>query len=433
MRLATTILLTAAACALGTTVASAAITDDIGAYQTSEVHRQLGLQYELGNDVGMQDIPWIGTHNTFNSVAEMGRTLSDTDPNQKLSITQLLDIDVRTIELDVHLVFTVREPGVAVPVVCHAQDTGHAGCTIEKTLGPVLDEIAGWLRGHPGVVVRLRIEDHLDGPKGQSTAAKLLSDHLGTLLYRPPVSPTCIAPPATLTRGAIRASGAQVFLQGDCNGTSPLRSVAFANGAYAEERPMKFTDFPVCGPDFTRADYTKKIIRYYEDSTQLTRQTSKVGLETADDGLKPVTVAQMARCGVDLIDMDQLTPTDGRLAALVWSWAPGQPTAAGNCAVQVVTAALPFGRWQARPCSERHRVACRTTRGNWHVALGAALPASAGARRCGRPHTSAAFSVPRTGYEAQRLRLAMHAAKVSVVWLGYRRAGATWLPLDKRG
>jgi hypothetical protein len=414
------------------TLASAAAPDDIAAYQGSEVHRALGLQYALGNDVGMQDIPWVGTHNTFNSVAEMGRTLSDTDPNQKLSITQLLDIDVRTVELDVHLVFSPRAPGTPVPVVCHAQDTGHAGCSAEKTLGPVLDEIAGWLRGHARTLIRLRIEDHLDGAAGQAMAARLLSDHLGTLLYRPPAAAQCVPPPADLTRAKMLAAGAQVFLQGDCKGASGLRAVAWANGAYEEERPMKYTDFPRCGPTFKRADYTRKIIRYYEDSTQLTKGASRIGAATVDDGMTPATTAAMARCGVDLIEFDQLTPTDGRLAAAVWSWGPGQPAASGSCAVQVVGAASPFGRWQARPCTERHRVACRNRAGNWHVAAGPPLVAAAGAKRCRRPGTNAAFAVPRTGYEAQRLRLAMAAAHTGQAWLGYRRAGAGWRALDPR-
>ena len=148
--------------------------------------------------------------------------------------------------------------------------------------------------------------------------------------------------------------------------------------------------------------------------------------------MKPATAAAMSRCGVDIIEMDQLLPKDGRLASLVWSWAPGQPAATGNCAVMVVNSAFPFGRFQARPCTQRHRVACRNKAGNWHVARFAALTASAAPKRCLRPRTNAAHSVPRTGNEAQRLRLAMAAAKVSTVWLGYRRAGAAWRALDKR-
>jgi hypothetical protein len=147
--------------------------------------------------------------------------------------------------------------------------------------------------------------------------------------------------------------------------------------------------------------------------------------------MTPPTAARMARCGVDIIEMDRLLPGDGRLDALVWSWAPGEPAARGDCAVQVVGAAEPWGRWHARPCSQRHRVACRNRRGNWHVATGA-VTASAAAKRCGRPRTGARFAVPRTGYEAQRLRLAMAGARTGVVWLGYRRAGSTWRALDAR-
>ena len=180
---------------------------------------------------------------------------------------------------------------------------------------------------------------------------------------------------------------------------------------------MKYTEFPRCGQDYKRADYTQKIIRYFEDSTGLTSGSSTVGATTADDGITPDTAARMARCGVDLVDMDQILPDDGRLAGLVWSWAQDQP-AKGDCAVQVVSAKYPFGRWESRPCTERHRIACRTRRGTWHIARGAALPARQGPGRCQRARTGAQNSVPRTGYEAQRLRLAMRAARTSVVARG---------------
>ena len=44
---------------------------------------------------------------------------------------------------------------------------------------------------------------------------------------------------------------------------------------------------------------------------------------------------------------------------------------------------------------------------------------------CGR--SGAVHSVPRTGYENQRLRTAMEAARAKSTWLAYSRSGGRWV------
>src|SRR6478672_7026160 len=116
----------------------------IAAYERSWTHRALAFQESLSRDVPLRDAPWIGTHNSFNSIAEMGPTLSDTDSNQQLELTDQLREDMRSVELDLHWLPSPYANGADAPVVCHGE--GNAGCTIEKPLAPVLDEIAGFLR-----------------------------------------------------------------------------------------------------------------------------------------------------------------------------------------------------------------------------------------------------------------------------------------------
>jgi hypothetical protein len=185
-----------------------------------------------------------------------------------------------------------------------------------------------------------------------------------------------------------------------------------------DNRP--FRDFPDCGPDFTRARYEAQPIRYYEDSTQVSANTSG----TTDPVTAPLA-ARMTRCGVDLIGFDLLTRGDPRLAALVWSWAPGQPVPGRDCAVQ-----RGDGRWEARPCGEHHRVACRDATGFWKVPRGS-VTARAAARLCGRP--ALIQGVPRTGYEGQRLKAAQTRAASGAVWLGHRRRGDGWKAYERRG
>ena len=381
----------------------------------------LGLQYELASDVPLRNAPWVGTHNSFNSVAEMGPALSPLDANQKLAIVDQLRLGIRSIELDVHWFPSARTGGFA-PVVCHA--TGeHAGCSVEKTLAEVLREIHGWLGENPDQVLLLYLEDHLDAQEGHDAAAAVLEQELGSAIYRPPVGGGCAPTPLDLRRNQVRSTGAQVVIVSSCGSGTAWPAQVFDFSRHEETRPRGYRDFPDCGPDFDRATYDNEMVRYFEDSTKVTAGGSVAGASTRDDGITPATAAAMARCGVDLLGLDQLTVGDARLDALVWSWAPGEP-GSGDCAVQRADA-----RWQALACNEAHRAACRAADGSWGVTPSAeAWPDAAGA--CASQ--SAVLAAPRTGYEGQLLRVAMEAAGASDAWLGLTRSGDSWRALDVR-
>src|SRR4051794_31138425 len=183
---------------------------DVSGWASSWTHRALSFQYALAADVPLRDAPWVGTHNSFNSIAEMGNTLSDTDANQQLSLPDQLAIDVRSIELDVHS-FAGRQ------VVCHARgaDQGHAGCSIEKDFATVLGELGGWLRAHRDQVLLLYLEDHLDGPAEHDAAAATLRDQLGSAVFAPSGS-SCTKLPLSLSRNDVLRAGAQVIIVSDC-------------------------------------------------------------------------------------------------------------------------------------------------------------------------------------------------------------------------
>ena len=225
-------------------------------FEGSGVDRALDLQYELAGDLPLRNTPWVGTHNSFNSSAEMGTTLSTQDSNQQITILDQLEIDVRSLELDVHR-FPSAEGGGFAPVICHARGGGeaHFGCSSEKTLAPVLEQIVTWLRlpANSDQVLLLYLEDHLDNADGYDQAAEVVSEKLGPLLYRPPAS-GCTELPYGLTRDGIAATGAQVIVVSDCGAGSGWPSVAFKWDEHKEERPFGYRDFPDCGPDFTRAD-----------------------------------------------------------------------------------------------------------------------------------------------------------------------------------
>ncbi len=393
-------------------------------YQRTWTHRALTAQYALGDDVPFANAPWIGTHNSFNSTSEFP-TASHTDSNQQLSLTDQLRVDMRKLEIDVHWFPSLSAGGAKVPVVCHGRggDQLHAGCTTERTLAQTLPEVAGWLHANPGQVLLLYIEDNLDGTEGQEATAQVLRDSFGSLLYRPPASGSggCASLPLSLTRRAVLAAGAQVVVVSGCGGGAGWRSTVFDwDASPAPGTPPVHVETSAhgygadCAPgDFPRSTYETRLVRYYEDATFVSAAVDPSSPGYYDTGVTKAAAANMVRCGVDLIDFDEVLPGDERLDAVVWSWAPGEPAAgAGDCAAQGAD-----GRWRARPCRARLRAACRRPDGTWTVTARAMSPAGA-ARACRRAR--ARFAVPRTGSENVGLRAARPGG-TGDVWLAYAR------------
>jgi hypothetical protein len=414
---------------------------------TAWVQRALTLQYELAHDVELRNAPWIGTHNSFNSTAEMGPALSAQDSNQQITIVDQLDAGMRKLELDLHWFPHLQSGGFTV-VICHASDED-VGCTTEKTFAVVLDEIAGWLRApaNERQVIQIFLEDDLfstveaRNEQAYAVAAATIEEKLGDLVYRTGAS-DCTQMPLDLSRSEQLRSGERVLLVTDGCGLGAAWNGLVHNwrkdpetgrAVEQERQPDGYAEFPECDPQdeppnpggesWDPRTYERLFIRYYETSTRLEASTG-----AAKDRITPQTAAQMARCGVDLVDLDQLEGlADPRLPALVWSWARGEP-GRGRCAYQRVGTSQPYGRWYARGCAKRRSVACRV-RGDWKVTKRRVTPrrAKAVCRRRG-----AVFAVPRSGYENQLLRRAMEATGAKRVWLGYRKRHGNWTALDRR-
>ena len=395
------------------------IRKQIAAYEDSWLRRTIAFQYRLGNAVPFRDAPWIGTHNSFNSPQEMP-TLSHTDSNQQLSLTDQLRLDVRSLELDVHWNPSPRAGGQPAPVVCHARGANefHAGCTSERLLGEVLDDIVAWLRAHPDQVLLLYVEDNVDATAGYGPTSAVLDSKLRdakgrSLIYKPPAGPNCADLPLSATRQSVLAKAAQVVLVSGCGQGSAWRGLVWNWGNTHVESGSNdgYRDAPVCDldaggrPRFGRDVYAAKLVRVFEDSTWLSATVG--GGES--DGLTPEVTRRMVRCGVDLFGFDQLLPEDGRLAALAWSWAPDEPSRAGDCRIQRAD-----GRWIARRCTKRHQAACRRADGTWVVPL-AMVKADQTAHAC--KQRSAVPATPRTGAENEALRQAAAAVGADGVWL----------------
>lgn len=418
LRLAAVAALTAAGLALA--AAPAASADDVDAFAGSWLDSAMRAQYDLGSDLAFKNAPLIGTHNSFNSVEELGPSASSSATNQSHDLTDQLDFGVRSLELDLH-----PDPNAGVgderPVVCHT--VPRLGCTVVAAFDPFLSEIAGWLErsSNADQVVLLYLEDDLGDLALHDAAASSIERELGDLVYRPEDA-GCNEISGDLTREEVAASGAQVVIVSGCGTGSAWQSLAFSWERHLESRPNDFADYPDCGPNFRMRQYRSRLVRYYEDATR------EAGSGGADDGLTPETTATMARCGVDLLGFDRLEPFDGRLEASIWSWAANEPSA-GRCALIRAGRKLPFGRWVSKRCDGLTAPPACRNRNKWSVGK-RRLELAAAKRYCRR--RGAKLAVPRTGFENQLLRAAMKKRRTNSALLGYKLRRGEWVPLDSR-
>jgi hypothetical protein len=390
----------------------------VSEYESSWVHRALGLQRALGSALPLGDALFPSTHNSFNSAA-YPPTLSGLDANQQYSLTDQLRMDMRGLELDVHWFPSLHAEagdGGRAPLLCHA--TGpHVGCTIERTLRDGLGEIRLWLDAHPDEVLLLYLEDHLDDETGHARGAEMIEDVLGTrserdVLFRP-VGPCEQGLPLAVSSADVLAAGRQVIIASACGVGPAWRTLVHSQDDFwVEDGPAEFRASPPCG--FRPEEYASLWTRYFEDSTWLTTMVngSSTPLTAAD-------TAAMVRCGVNMPSFDQLAPSDGRLEGLIWSWATDEPsgTASPLCARSRAD-----GRFDARSCSETRAFACVAADGEWSVSTTTAQ-SSGGAPACSGATT---FAVPRSAVQNERLIAAKRLAGVSDVWLNYTSAAGEW-------
>jgi hypothetical protein len=373
-------------------------------YRKSWVHRAAQFQYRLAGPLAILHGAWLGTHNSFNSVHPDEPTLSNSDSNQQLTLTEQLDVDMRALELDIHIIN-------GVPTVCHGRgpDEFNAGCTTEPPLSEVLPEIVKWLDANPRQVILLYLEDEIGGGTGSGydQTVATLNQQLGSRIYKPAATGGCVPLPGGVTRNQVRKSGARVVLVGSCaKGWSSLvynwNDVHVESGSTAD-----YKDFPACDATYKREVYQSKLIRYYEDSTFV---SSVVAPSTPADNPEALTAEKagaMIRCGVNLFGFDQLLPDDGRLAATIWSWRRHQPKGDGCAAMGKQ------GRWAIGRC--RGRPACHAKTGEWLVPS-AAFKYAAARRACRA--IGARFAAPRSGYANSLLHVAADGKRVL---LRYRR------------
>lgn len=403
---------------------------DMKAYGSSWVHRALTLQRGIDLSAPLYESVLPHTHNSFNSSA-YSPTLTNQDPNQVYSITDQLNMDLRLLEMDLHWVPSIygnQATGGYWVTLCHGSSSNppnvHVGCSNDRPFQDGLAELKAWLDANPSEFVIIYLENQLSGnAQAHALAAELIDDAVGPLLERP-ASP-CAPMDWSRSRASMLASGRRIAFVGNCD-----NGAANAWGRTVFQRGPRWDESG--GPDGYSASAAKcaedkakhdqgVFRRYFEDSTWLAAMLGSNGATSSLGGTTTIDAARtaaMVRCGVNIIGFDQLTPTDPRLAALVWSWAQDEPRAgAGDCALQG-----PDGRLRAAPCEQPRPVACVDGAGAWHVSSGASRFVE-GWQACESEFPGSKFAVPVNGYRNAQLREAKGATDVLV---NYRSDGSTW-------
>ena len=409
----------------------------VQAYQSGWVHRALSLQRGLDLNAPLAEEQLPHTHNSFNgSSYTLGSTsyyptLTNQDPNQVYSLTDQLQMDVRALEIDVHWwpsPYGNASTGGKWVTMCHGDSSTvpgvHIGCTWDRPFQDGLAELKAWLVAHPDQFVLLYLENQLDdtngpNPQAHQIAGQLIAQGLGSLVYQPPAGQPCAPMPTSTSTADLAKGGHQVLIVGNC-GPGAWGSWVHERAPHWDEHgdPSTYADSACTADKQERAADPALFRREFEDSTWLTATTG----DGQNHLSTPATVAKMVQCGVNIIGLDQLTPQDPRLTALVWSWAQDQPAAgAGNCASQGADE-----RFHAGDCNDKHRFACVDGAGAWRVTA-AVGRWDMGNTLCGAEFHGSRFGVPANGLRNRQIVEAKGAPSTEV-WLNYANINGVWTP-----
>jgi hypothetical protein len=218
----------------------------------------------------------------------------------------------------------------------------------------------------------------------------------------------------TISKSQVLGAGKQILLIGGNCATADWSNYVF-NGHFSSTESLEdFVPYPTCAAGTKDVAYLQHhLVRVFEDSTNLSDISGNSGLPiTAPDA------ANMTRCGIGAIGLDQIVPNDSRLAAQIWSWGTNEPNDAGgeDCAVQ-----RHDGKFNDLPCSQRKIVACRDRSSNdWHLTQNDYMWTEAEEACLNEfPGGDKTFSVPVNGYENATLHDAKVAANVDEAWINY--------------
>ena len=384
----------------------------IGNHQQSWEYRALSHQNLLDNATPLSQGFQVMAHNAYNSSAYSA--IVHIDPNHSLSITEMLDLGVRTIEMDYHWVWQTKDlPGGNALLMCHAGDND-VGCSgLERYLHEGVEEVNRWLRKNPKEVVVLYFQDDAEGNDGELVKAVASIDDL---IYKQPAGQcdNFSSMVRTTSEEDVLKAGKQVVIMGSsCSNRGPWTGYSWNsihNWVSGGTQAILDRSEADCLANTSMQDGAHRI---WEDATNLSAAFGDPG-PRIDANL----AAKAGRCGIGALALDEITIGDARLRASVWSWDNNQPDNWNNedCAESWAN-----GRFNDRACGDSLRFACKTSDGkNWTVstASNANTPAN-GQAACQAMGSQWQFAVPTNSQQNEWLKQAKTAAGVDHVWLSY--------------
>ncbi len=398
------------------------------------LEKALALQREMDLNTPLNEVTFLGTHNSYNSKYYASPLTRYPDPNQSLSIYAQLDAGARSIELDAHWTYT---SGLKKDILlCHADDS-HLGCsTADRHISEALTELRNWLKANPNEIVLLYIDRHLDGHEPRLAA--LLEEYLHHYIYQPSmlrdtVDHSCLALPSQLTKAAILKAGKQllIIVKG-CDGddahyeeqnkfNQDWNDIVFAGSGDIPSKPYNFIDAKIehfleqsdCGKStvfYADPDHTS-LWRIFEDRTMNGNFPVRHKQLTSND------MRSLIQCGVNWPTVDMLTYNDSRLNAAVWSWVPSYPKAGhGKCAILKTESGI-----ENATCDQlKSGYACRSEYSHEIKIIPMIGPWTNGEGVCqflaGRDWH---FSTPHNGAQIAKLKTSMSIWLLREIWLNY--------------
>jgi len=268
--------------------------------------------------VPLIDTSIVMAHNAYNSFASGGL-----GPNQQLSLTELLDIGVRGLELDVYWVNDEAR-------LCHLLDPTHTNNTLvnlaisyNRPLAGALSEVQTWLTSHPTETVILKFEDYLSTAPG-GELAKVLRANLNT---------TAILTPRDLARtfngnwpsiNQMNALGKQIVLMPQNSGGDPnlffdgnwgrRYKNLFNTGTIAKVRPNNLTIPRSKATELIEVGEDRTFFGSWIDSARKIPFLGRFLPDVAGQMTKE-EIQQLRDNGVNLISLDQIERSDSRLTS----------------------------------------------------------------------------------------------------------------------
>ena len=400
----------------------------------------LETQRNLVMDLPLDQVLFIGTHNSFNNRADgygfgdlvINDLIQQVDSSQRFiwaqqeyTITDQLNMGIRELHLDPHWyadnlrlchgagnILDVNKIIADIERILNITihfDSEQLGCSpFDRLYQDGLSEIHQWQLNNPGEFLFIHQDDNEgDTYNNTATTIQMIVDTFGDSIFTPIDFNGSRAERETpdLRSGVSRSTSWPSIRElvsrnktimwqsenyyGAGNGTIIFEPLLWP--AWDQNCLNYFSAYPNCQTGaWSNYQGESQIVGPFYDGTK------SCGL------LVPDNIPQVINCNISVLELDQVSPM--LMRSFVWTWAPSYPSSGIVCPYWNST----DGRWYTDDCSSNYPSLCRqdttlmisTTRGPW---MDASCP------------SKSTFSVLRSSYES---RLLMSISN-EPVWLNY--------------